>query len=68
MKQEEYLTEVEESTITDEIFSFRDFLFYFKKKLYVDTLYLESYLDIKVEVNGKEAVITYQDESYSAQL
>ncbi|MEN2767344.1 glycoside hydrolase family 26 protein [Ornithinibacillus xuwenensis] len=61
-----YLSEVQQNASTEETFSYRDFLFYYQKELFVDIQFVRDYLGMKVEESDKdEYEVTYQGETHT---
>ncbi|WP_231593999.1 glycoside hydrolase family 26 protein [Cytobacillus firmus] len=64
IKTDRYLSKVEESPAKDETYSYRDFLFYYDGKLYVDFQFVRDYLDMDVKEENKQTyVVAYKGES-----
>lgn len=63
--QEQYLSEVVEDTSETELFSYRDFLFYYEGELFVDTQFVSDYLQMDVKDNDAESYeITFNGENH----
>ena len=58
--QPEYLTTVTETDVTEETFSYRDFLFYYENELFVDQQFVRDFLGMQIEKDNKNEVeLTY---------
>jgi len=63
--QEQYLSEIVEDTSEKELFSYRDFLFYYEQELFVDTQFVSDFLQMDVKDNGADSYeITYNGETH----
>ncbi|MFD1929330.1 glycoside hydrolase family 26 protein [Sporosarcina siberiensis] len=66
--QEEYLSGLVQDTSEKEVFSYRDFLFYYEGELFVDTQFVSDYLQMDVKDNGaKSYKITYNGQTHQVQ-
>ncbi|WHY33865.1 glycosyl hydrolase [Cytobacillus firmus] len=64
VKGDQYLSKVEENPAESEIYSYRDFFFYYDGELYVDYKFVRDYLNMDVkEDNGKSMKVTYNGKS-----
>ncbi|UYG93822.1 glycoside hydrolase family 26 protein [Cytobacillus firmus] len=63
IKTDRYLSKIEESPAKDETYSYRDFLFYYDGKLYVDFQFVRDYLDMVKKENKQTYVVVYKGES-----
>lgn len=63
--QEQYLSKVVEETSTEELFSYRDFLFYYEEELFVDIQFVADFLQMDVkEIDEKSYEVTFNGESH----
>lgn len=64
--QKEYLSEIVEETSQKEMFSYRDFLFYYEDELFVDVQFVTDYLKMDVQENDESTYhITFNGESHA---
>ncbi|WP_204260547.1 glycosyl hydrolase [Bacillus sp. 22-7] len=64
IKTDRYLSKVQESPAKDDTYSYRDFLFFYDGKLYVDFQFVRDYLDMDVKEENKQTYeVAYKGES-----
>ena len=66
VKKDVYLSSVQENPSNKEIFSYRDFLFFYKGELFVDRQFVQDYLKMEIQKDGKNTYkVTFNNQTAS---
>ncbi len=66
IQSESYLTTIQNDPSTEETYSYRDFLFYYKDELYVDQQFVEEYLMMEIkELHETQFSVSYNGKTAS---
>lgn len=66
VKKDVYLSSVQENPSNEEIFSYRDFLFFYKGELFVDRQFVQDYLKMEIQKDGKNTYkVTFNNQTAS---
>lgn len=66
VKKDVYLSSVQENPSNKEIFSYRDFLFFYKAELFVDRQFVQDYLKMEIQKDGKNTYkVTFNNQTAS---